>query len=140
MQNFFTETLVTNDYEKYDNMLFTLHWGAFKQVFFVKKLQLRALDYIWAGCCFNVLGSLTTFQLESWNKWYLIWKPWYRAPRIRNEIGFSIVMGNATPTWLKRNTFSKIGVAPPRVKLCQNSFFYVITTFQGLKMMYITLS
>ena len=39
--------------------------GAIKNWAQFYKIQLRALDYIRAGCCFNVLGSLTTFQLES---------------------------------------------------------------------------
>ena len=40
---------------------------------------------------------LTTFPKDFRNKWYLIWKPIYRAIRIKKEIGRGFILREATP-------------------------------------------
>ena len=44
----------------------------------------------------------TMFTKTFRNNWFLIWKPQYRAFRIRKEIGCGIILRMATPSWFKQ--------------------------------------
>ena len=88
------------------------------------KKNLKCKYFLWNSCsisvtffCFNIRLKLqcwpiemryllkrkdvsfifTTFSKSFWNKWYVIWKPLYKAFRISKDIGRGIILRVATP-------------------------------------------
>ena len=60
----------------------------------------------------DVSSILTIFPKNFWNKWYLIWKPLYRAFRICKKLGVASSWGWPRPLNCKSTTFTKTCLEP----------------------------
>ena len=85
------------------------------------------------------LLPLTTFENEFRNKWYIIWKPWNRAFRIRKYMWRTIILRKTKPPLLKNHHFyTKICLESPMANILQDSKNFSITPIQSFLLMHIT--